>query len=50
MSFIMCRVRTDIISFYQICAGLKEITSRPVTKSIKAERRRIPVEKSGGGV
>jgi hypothetical protein len=33
----------------KVCANLKEVSLPPV-KKIRVERRRIPVEKSGGGV
>ncbi|TDL30228.1 hypothetical protein BD410DRAFT_893336 [Rickenella mellea] len=36
--------------FVEICGELKEVTLRPVNQRVKIERRRIPVEKSGGGV
>lgn len=35
---------------FQVVAVLKEITLRPSVQSRKVERKRIPVEKSGGGV
>ncbi|KAI5123140.1 hypothetical protein M0805_000843 [Coniferiporia weirii] len=40
----------DFNDFVEICAGLKEITQRPHAQSVRTERMRIPVEKSGGGV
>ncbi|THH06886.1 hypothetical protein EW145_g3783 [Phellinidium pouzarii] len=40
----------DFNDFVEICAGLKEITLRPAGQSVKTERMRIPVEKSGGGI
>ncbi|EPQ54626.1 DAO-domain-containing protein [Gloeophyllum trabeum ATCC 11539] len=39
----------DMDEFLEVCAELKEVTVPP-TPAIKAERRTIPVEKSGGGV
>ncbi|KAJ8474520.1 hypothetical protein ONZ45_g15920 [Pleurotus djamor] len=40
----------DFDSFVEICGGLKEVSFRPIITKAKQERRRIPVEKSGGGV
>jgi hypothetical protein len=34
----------------KICGNLKEVSLAPVKKARKHERKRIPVEKSGGGV
>ncbi|KAF9240267.1 FAD dependent oxidoreductase-domain-containing protein [Melanogaster broomeanus] len=34
----------------QICGALKDVSMVPVAKKTKIERKRIPVEKSGGGV
>jgi len=44
--------RNDIAldEFLEICAGLKELFTAPTARVTKAERRQIPVEKSGGGV
>ncbi|KAF8581027.1 DAO-domain-containing protein [Ramaria rubella] len=44
--------RNDIAldEFLEICAGLKELSTAPKARGGKAERRQIPVEKSGGGV
>ncbi|KAF8509733.1 FAD dependent oxidoreductase-domain-containing protein [Gautieria morchelliformis] len=44
--------RDDIAldEFLEICAGLKELFAAPTLRASKAERRKIPVEKSGGGV
>jgi len=36
--------------FVEICGELRDIVFSPVSKALVAERSRIPVEKSGGGV
>ncbi|KAF9222993.1 DAO-domain-containing protein [Gyrodon lividus] len=45
------RVDVDFDAFVEICGNLKDVSMVPVaTKKAKIERKRIPVEKSGGGV
>ncbi|KAL0961472.1 hypothetical protein HGRIS_006416 [Hohenbuehelia grisea] len=44
------REELDFDEFIEVCGSLKEVSSAPQFKSTKHERRRIPVEKSGGGV
>lgn len=41
----------DDLAPLKICGNLKDVSLVPAaTQKIKVERRRIPVEKSGGGV
>ncbi|KAH8077521.1 DAO-domain-containing protein [Cristinia sonorae] len=41
----------DFDEFVELCAEMREVLLAPApTKEVKGERRRIPVEKSGGGV
>lgn len=40
----------DFDEFMEICANLKEVSFAPLISEAKNQRRRIPVEKSGGGV
>ncbi|KIJ64594.1 hypothetical protein HYDPIDRAFT_132623 [Hydnomerulius pinastri MD-312] len=45
------RVDVDFDEFVEICGNLKDVALVPVaTKKSKDQRKRIPVEKSGGGV
>ncbi|KIJ17593.1 hypothetical protein PAXINDRAFT_110970 [Paxillus involutus ATCC 200175] len=45
------REDVDLDGFVEICGNLKDVSMVPVvTKKAKIERKRIPVEKSGGGV
>ncbi|EIN08083.1 DAO-domain-containing protein [Punctularia strigosozonata HHB-11173 SS5] len=45
------RKDVDFDEFVEICAELKEVSTAPkVLATEKAERRRIPVERTGGGV
>ncbi|KAL4073287.1 FAD dependent oxidoreductase-domain-containing protein [Scleroderma yunnanense] len=45
------REDVEFDEFVEICGNLKDVSFVPATtKKIKIERRRIPVEKSGGGV
>jgi glycerol-3-phosphate dehydrogenase len=45
-----CRIQIADLHVQKICAGLKELFAAPNLRVSKAERRKIPVEKSGGGV
>ncbi|KAF8443162.1 DAO-domain-containing protein [Boletus edulis BED1] len=40
----------DFDEFVEICGNLKDVSMMSVAKVAKKERKRIPVEKSGGGV
>ncbi|GJF00671.1 glycerol-3-phosphate dehydrogenase [Phanerochaete sordida] len=40
----------DFDEFVEICGELREVLFAPAATAAKSERRRIPVEKSGGGV
>jgi glycerol-3-phosphate dehydrogenase len=45
------RPDVEFDEFVEICAGLKEVAIAPAPRSSpKSERRRIPVERTGGGV